>query len=92
MEIKRDMKSIAEDVSATIGSVKTLLSAIDDKVRFYLLDKNRILSDPLWELTRYHALEIQSLLGIAEVYLNEAEQDQDKVVGLLHGTRKEVEA
>ena len=42
-----------------------------------------------WELMRYHALEIQSLLGIAEVYLNEAEQDQDKVTDLLCGIRKE---
>ena len=81
--VKRDIRSIADDVYATIGSVKALLSAIDDKVRFYLLDKNN--SGPYWELMRYHAMDIQNLLSIAEIFATEAERDQKLVTGLLFG-------
>lgn len=87
MEIERDVKSIADDVSASIGSVKALLSAIDDKVRFYLLDKSH--SGPYWELLRYYALEIQALLGVTEGIVCEMERDQDTVTDILYGTRKE---
>lgn len=85
MAVERDVKSIAEDVQANIGSVKALLSAVDDKIRFYLLDKTCY--GPYWELVKYHADEIQALLAVTESMVFEMDRDQSMVIDILCGSK-----
>lgn len=80
------IKDNAENVSANLSSLQCLLSAVDDKVRFYLLDDQTY--GPYSQIVHYHAKEIQGLLAIMDEILAGADQDLDAVIHALSDTLK----
>lgn len=62
------------------------LSAVDDKVRFYLLDGQTY--GPYSEIVHYHAKELQGLLAIMEGILANADMDLDTVIHSLSDALK----
>ena len=80
------VKDNAERVSANLSSLQCLLGAVNDKVRFYLLD-DRIYG-PYGEIVRYHAKELQGLLAIMEGILAEADIDLDAAIHSLSDALK----
>lgn len=78
------VKDTAEKVSANLSSLQCLLSAVDDKVRFYLLDDQTY--GPYSEIVHYHAKEMQGLLAIMEEILAGADLDLDAVIHTLSNT------
>lgn len=79
-------KYTAETVSANLSSLQCLLSAVDDKVRFYLLDDKTY--GPYSEIVHYHAKEMQGLLAIMEGILAGADLDLDAVIHALSDALK----
>lgn len=79
----------AEDVAANLDSIKCLLSAVDDKVRFYLLEADEY--GPYQEIVRYHAREIQGLLAIVDGIVADADKDLGGVVRTLHDLSREAD-
>ena len=75
------VKDNAENVSANLSSLQCLLSAVDDKVRFDLLDDQTY--GPYTEVVHYHAKEIQGLLAIMEEILAGADLNLDAVIHAL---------
>lgn len=80
------VKDTAEKVSANLSSLQCLLSAVDDKVRFYLLDGQTY--GPYSEIVHYHAKEMQGLLAIMEEIIAGAELDLDAVIHALSDALK----
>ena len=79
----KNVNTAADEVDCCITNVRALLSAIDDKLRFYLTDKS--ITGPYWELVKYHTLTIQTLLSMADSYLADAEEAQSQVTDTLYG-------
>lgn len=79
-------KETAENVSANLSSLHCLLSAVDDKVRFYLLDDQTY--GPYNEVVHYHAKEMQGLLAIMEEILAGADLNLDAVIHALSDALK----
>ena len=79
-------KDNAEKVSANLSSLQCLLSAVDDKVRFYLLDNQTY--GPSSEIVHYHAKELQGLLAIIEGILTDADMDLNTVIHSLSDALK----
>lgn len=80
------VKDTAEKVSANLSRLQCLLSAVDDKVRFYLLDDQTY--GPYSEIVHYHAKEMQGLLAIMEGILVDADMDLDAVIHALFDALK----
>ena len=85
------IKDNAENVSANLSSLQCLLSAVDDKVRFYLLDDQTY--GPYSEIVHYHAKEIQGLLAIMEEIIAGADMDLSAaIVALSDALKREAAA
>ena len=85
------VKDTTEKVSANLSSLQCLLSAVDDKVRFYLLDGQTY--GPYSEIVHYHAKEIQGLLAIMEEIIAGADMDLSAaIVALSDALKQEVAA
>ena len=67
-------------------ALRRLLSAVDDKIRFYLLDGQTY--GPYSEIVHYHAKELQGLLAIMEGILSDADMDLDAVIHSLSDALK----
>lgn len=80
------IKDNAENVSANLSSLQCLLSAVDDKVRFYLLDGQTY--GPYSEIVHYHAKEMQGLLSLMEGVLANAEEHIDVAIHALSDVLK----
>lgn len=80
------VKDTTEKVSANLSSLQCLLSAVDDKIRFYLLDGQTY--GPYSEIVHYHAKELQGLLAIMEGILSDADRDLDTVIHALSDALK----
>lgn len=82
----QNVKENVEKVSANLSSLRCLLSAVDDKIRFYLFDDQTY--GPYSEMIHYHAAEIQGLLGIMEGIISDADMDLTQMLHDLHNTLK----
>lgn len=88
---KQYVKETAENVSANLSRLQCLLSAVDDKVRFYLLDDQTY--GPYSEIVHYNAKEMQGLLAIMEWILADADMDLSAaIVALSDAIKRETAA
>jgi hypothetical protein len=88
--ISNATKAASDRVDCCIDNLKALLSAADDKVRFYLM--NKTIFGNCSELVWHYALELQTLLSIAESCVFDMERAQDSVSDAIYGIQKEVPA
>ncbi len=81
-DVKNSPRSLANDVSANIGSVRALLDAIDDGLHL-MMDKT--FWGPYWPIMEYREGHLRELLAIADGILSDMDRDQDEVVRAFYG-------
>ena len=81
-DVKNSPRSLANDVSANIGSVRALLDAIDDGLHL-MMDKTA------WGAYRpmmeYRGGQLRELLSIADGLLAEMDEEQSEFVRSFYG-------
>lgn len=82
MDAKKDPIDMADDLLSSIGYMRTLLGAAEDKVQFYLSNGPQL--GPYRELLAQHAAEIGALLALAERFLDKMDSQTDAVTDLLY--------
>ena len=82
MDAKKDPIDMADDLLSSIGYMRTLLGAAEDKVKFYLSGGPQL--GPYRELLAQHAAETGALLDLAERFLDKMDGQLDTVVDLLY--------
>lgn len=82
MTTKKDPKDAADEFISDIDYMRTLLRAAEDKVRFYL--SNRDMLGPYRELLAQHAQETDTLLDQTKKFLEKMERDMETVADLLY--------
>ena len=81
MDAKKDPIDMADDLLSSIGYMRTLLGAAEDKVKFYLSGGPQL--GPYRELLAQHAAETGALLDLAERFLDKMDRQMDAVTDLL---------
>lgn len=82
MDAKKDPIDAANDLLSSIGYMRTLLGAAEDKVQFYLSSGPQL--GPYRELLAQHAVETGALLALAERFLDKMDRQADAVADLLY--------
>ncbi len=82
MTAKKDPIDIADALSADVGYMRTLLSAIGEKTAFYL--ENRRLLGPYGELLYSCAAELSDLLHITQRYLDKMDGELETASEFLY--------
>lgn len=82
MKTQKDPMDVADALASDLDYLRTLLCAAEDKVRFYL--SNRNLLGSCNELLALQARELDGLLALAERFLGKMEQEMDTVTDLLY--------
>lgn len=82
MDAKKDPIDMADDLLSSIGYMRTLLGAAEDKVQFYLSGGPQL--GPYRELLAQHAAETGALLALAERFLDKMDEQADAVADLLY--------
>lgn len=77
-----DPIDVADQLSGDISYTRTLLSAAEDKVRFYL--ENKKLLGPYTELLSGCAAEVANLLFLIEQYLDKMDRQTETLSALLY--------
>lgn len=76
------LKDKAEYVESEFDTLRVLVDAVDDKLRFFIVEKS------LWggcaDLVRSFAFDIQTLLHVMNDYIWQLEKAQGEVVRGLH--------
>ena len=82
MDVKQDPRDLADRFAGDVDYMRTLLSAAEDKVRFYL--ENRKLLDPRGELLHACARELANLLSLTQDHLERIDGELGTVTELLY--------
>lgn len=81
MNAKKDPIDVADVLLSSIGYMRTLLGAAEDKVKFYLSGGPQL--GPYRELLAQHAAETEALLALSERFLDRMDRQVDAVTDLL---------
>lgn len=79
--IRDTAKGKAEDVQAGLDTLRVLVDAVDSKVAFFITEKS--VFGPYHELIKSFALDIQTLLSVANEKIWEMKREQDQLVHIL---------
>lgn len=82
MDGKKDPKDLADQFAGDVDYMRTLLSAAEDKVRFYL--ENRKLMGSRGELLYGCARELSNLLALTQDHLDRIDAELGTVTELLY--------
>ena len=85
MNEKFDAIDVADALLSSTGYMRTLLSAAEDKVQFYLANKS--LFGPGGALLSLQARALDDLLFLAGRFLDKMEGDMETAAGLIYGIK-----